>query len=346
MKSIVLPAGTEHVLFGDLAHLIADALWPDAGANDDRMTYACAQIRFDGELARAVKCGALPVKDPLTLGPHTFPIGDALNRAFVSVDDLREFVAGRGLSVSFQFSINEDGGSTTFRATQEEYDAMAAGKQAQRDERHKRGHYSMYEAAEVLAAANSIGGAEAFIKNRMRPAVESGALVLLDPIDGGPVMGRLCRPYDDWVTPKAINEWLAGAEFDYRWPVAGAATQAAPAQSPATPAPVGPDEIDFTMVATRTELIGAFGKFTEMNMTWFDNLTDTPKLKAARKFTGLGGRNSAEPLFCPYEVMQWLADPKRKKKGKTLSVTTAWRLLKNNFPKVYNQYSIGDPNTD
>jgi hypothetical protein len=105
------------------------------------------------------------------------------------------------------------------------------------------------------------------------------------------------------------------------------------------------DEIDFTMVATRKELIDAFGKFTDMNMTWFDNLTDTPKLKAARKFTGQGGRHSAEPLFCPYEVMQWLADPKRRK-GKPLSNQTAWRLLKGNFSKVYNQYSIGDPNSD
>ena len=228
MKSIVLPAGTEHVLFGELAYLIADALWPDAGPNDEHFRHGAACGNLDGELARAVKSGALPVKDPLTLGPHTFPIGAALKRALVTVDDLREFVAGRSLSVLFQFTINEDGGSTTFSATQEEYDAMAAGKQAQRDERHKRGHYSMYEAAEVLAAANSIGGAEAFFKNRMRPAAESGALVLLDPIDGGPVTGRLCRPYDDWVTPKAINEWLAGAGFAYRWPVTPTATQAPP----------------------------------------------------------------------------------------------------------------------
>jgi hypothetical protein len=82
-----------------------------------------------------------------------------------------------------------------------------------------------------------------------------------------------------------------------------------------------------------------------MDKSWFINLTDTPKLKAARKFTGQGGRHSAEPLFCPYEVMQWLADPKQKK-GKPLRDTTAWRLLKSHFPKVYNQYSIGDPNAD
>lgn len=113
----------------------------------------------------------------------------------------------------------------------------------------------------------------------------------------------------------------------------------------ATPAPVVPNEIDFAMLATRTELIDAFGKFTNMDKTWFNNLTDSPKLIAARKYMGQSGRKSAEPLFCPYEVMQWLTDPKRRK-GKSLSEATAWRLLKSHFPKVYNQYSIGDPTAD
>jgi len=99
MKSIVLPAGTEHVQFGELAHLIADALWPDAGPDDDRMTYAGARINLDAELACAVDSGALPVKDPLTLGPHTYPVGNALRTARVTVDDLQRFVTDRGLSV-------------------------------------------------------------------------------------------------------------------------------------------------------------------------------------------------------------------------------------------------------
>lgn len=136
---------------------------------------------------------------------------------------------------------------------------------------------------------------------------------------------------------------LLGAEL-----AAFTASIAAPQQTAtdtATPAPVVPDEIDFTMVATRKELIDAFGPFTGMDKTWFDNLNTSPKLKAARKYTGQGGRHNAEPLFCPYEVMQWMADPKRKK-GKPLSDTTAWRLLKSHFPKVHNQYSIGDPNAD
>ena len=95
MKSIGLPADTEHVQFGDLSHLIADALWPDAGPDDDRMTYACARINLDGELARSVDSGALPVKDPITLGLHTYPVGNALQTARVTVGDLREFLAGR-----------------------------------------------------------------------------------------------------------------------------------------------------------------------------------------------------------------------------------------------------------
>ena len=128
---------------------------------------------------------------------------------------------------------------------------------------------------------------------------------------------------------------------------AAKARQPAPASdtNPAQNTSAAPDEIDFTMVATRKNLIDAFGKFTGMDITWFKNLNDTPKLKAARKFVGQGGRHSAEPLFCPYEVMQWLVDPKRRK-GKPLSDGTAWRLLRGNFEKVYNQYSIGDPNPD
>lgn len=99
MKSIVLPAITKHVQFGELAQLIADALWPDAGPDDDRMTYAFARINLDDELARAVDSGALPVKDPLTLGPHTYPVGNALETALVTVNDLQRFVSDRGLSV-------------------------------------------------------------------------------------------------------------------------------------------------------------------------------------------------------------------------------------------------------
>lgn len=100
---------------------------------------------------------------------------------------------------------------------------------------------------------------------------------------------------------------------------------------------------EFSMLATREQLIEAFGRFTGMDASWFSNLTDTPALLAARKVTGQGGRGHvAEPLFCPFTVMQWLADSKRRK-GRKLSAEKAWELLEKNFPKVYDTRSVADP---
>lgn len=156
----------------------------------------------------------------------------------------------------------------------------------------------MYEAAEVLAAANSIGGAEAFLKIRMRPAVESGALVLLDPIDGGPVTGRLCRPYDDWVTPKAINEWLAGAEFDYRWPVAGAATQAAPVVTDGA-------SDDAEQGLTTSEIAYAFDGVSGWTAErWTKNLSATRMGWAAPALIGLGEQGGASSVWRPLTLAQ------------------------------------------
>lgn len=91
-KVLHLPSGTSHVEYGDLAHIIADALWPDQGDADDRWHYAGARVNLDDELAEAVKLGDLAVLDPLTLGPHRLPVGAALRGAKVAVEDLREWL--------------------------------------------------------------------------------------------------------------------------------------------------------------------------------------------------------------------------------------------------------------
>jgi hypothetical protein len=116
------------------------------------------------------------------------------------------------------------------------------------------------------------------------------------------------------------------------------AMQVAPAKVHVTAA-----QVDVSLLATRSELIGAFGKFTDMDASWFDNLKDTPALLRARKVVGLGGRNSTEPLFCPYEVMQWLIGPRRKK-SRPMNMETGWRMLKHHFPAAYTPRSSYDPN--
>lgn len=99
MKTIYLAADTFHVPFKDLAHLIADAQYPETGPNDGRLIFYICRSELESELKQAVKNGILPVKSPLTFGPHTFPVGNALLSAVVTVDDLRKYVAERGLSV-------------------------------------------------------------------------------------------------------------------------------------------------------------------------------------------------------------------------------------------------------
>jgi hypothetical protein len=105
--------------------------------------------------------------------------------------------------------------------------------------------------------------------------------------------------------------------------------------------------IDTSMLATRAQLIAAFGTFSGMNIAWFKNLKDVPALLDARKVDGRGQRGrSVEPLFCPMEVMNWLMDPKRKKGRKFHSDEKPWELLERHFPMLYSKHSAGDPRQD
>lgn len=116
-----------------------------------------------------------------------------------------------------------------------------------------------------------------------------------------------------------------------------------PGGSPAVGSANHAPACDFAMLASREQLIGAFGNFTGMDATWFRNLKDAPALRAARKVTGQGRRGHTEvPWFCPFEVMQWLVSPNRRK-GRKLGAEKAWELLERNFPRVYSVRSVGDP---
>lgn len=105
-------------------------------------------------------------------------------------------------------------------------------------------------------------------------------------------------------------------------------------------------EEDDSALATREQLIAAFGAFTGMDAAWFDNLKDTPALLKARRVKGRGQRHSIEPLFCPMTVMLWLASKKRKKGRLFQSEGKPWELLERHFPAVYAKNSHGDPRED
>lgn len=113
------------------------------------------------------------------------------------------------------------------------------------------------------------------------------------------------------------------------------------------PAPTEPSELpDLSLLAPPDQLVAVFGRHTGMDASWFDKLGDKPQLMKARKVAGQGGRGHTRvPFYCPFEVMRWLIDPKRKK-GRPMTATTGWRLFKADFPKVYAIHAELDPNAD
>jgi hypothetical protein len=202
--------------------------------------------------------------------------------------------------------------------------------------RQSEGFFTLDEAAQIFVD----GGRQSTVKaaiNLLREARIAGV---------GPTNSRYItrdsnrRPIHDinrhasvgtLVNVADINAYLTENNFGFTFPEA-------------EHVPVLPSSgIDYTVLASRTQLISVFGIFTGMDKKWFKNLNDTPKLKAACKVNGQSKKGqTTEPCFCPIEVMRWLIDPKRKK-GKPLSVAKGWQLLQQNFEKVYNQNSIDEP---
>jgi hypothetical protein len=205
-------------------------------------------------------------------------------------------------------------------------------------ERQGKELFTLDEAAQVLADSLVGVSSRAMLKD-MRDAHKGGSLIIRDP---GKKMPRAQSgkviDLTDLVKISDVDAWFESQGSDERFPKAQQPlNDIAPSQISLSVATT-----DYSKLATRQQLINAFAAFTGMDMTWFNNLKDIPKLKAARKVVGQGQRGQkVEPCFCPYEVMQWLTDPKRKK-GRPLSSNKGWQILENNFASVYNHYSIGD----
>lgn len=85
--------------FGDLAHLLADAMFPEVGPEDDRSGFGFSMVNWENVLADGVREGGLRVLDPLTLTPHTFPRGQALERAVVLPQALEDWLRSIGAGV-------------------------------------------------------------------------------------------------------------------------------------------------------------------------------------------------------------------------------------------------------
>ncbi len=235
-----------------------------------------------------------------------------------------------------QVSINFSGHISTRQMSFPEFYAEFE----ERVSRWRRGRYTLVEAAQVIANQHPDLDAK-LLSEQMDAAIHAGKLSYrLNNIRVDPGFIPQQNLWHRDLFQEDVNAWLSveaigdDVRLDFPYPDA--------------PAPAGrqkaePDDVDYAVLATREQLIAAFGAFTGMSKEWFKNLDDTPALKAARKVTGRGQRGkTVEPLFCPFEVMLWLVSPKRKK-GRSLGEAKGWDLLERNFPKAYAPRASADP---
>ena len=100
-------------------------------------------------------------------------------------------------------------------------------------------------------------------------------------------------------------------------------------------------KLDYSLLATPTELLDAFEKWG-LRAAWFAELDSHKWLLEAQRKKGQGQRgNVIPPLFCPFAVMNGLIGKVRK--ANRLQPDTAWRTLEHKFPKVHATFESHDP---
>ena len=174
------------VRFADLAHMMAKAMHP---SEDVVMDYAAARINLEKELLQAVRDGLLRVRNRAGLGLHTFPHGDALQRAVLIPDtDLEPFLNARGIELRL-----------TPHGSGPEYWTLENA------------------AAAMQEQLNWHDGKRAEFQDQLQAAAQGGHLAILDPRTCLPIDSPKARTYWELVTPAGVNAWLEKLTAPYRW---------------------------------------------------------------------------------------------------------------------------------
>lgn len=85
---LTLPANTNFLCVGEIPALTAKAIHPES---ENYLAREGCQINHEAALDRAIKAGMVTPRNPLSYEQHTFPFGDALRRAVISLDDFKRF---------------------------------------------------------------------------------------------------------------------------------------------------------------------------------------------------------------------------------------------------------------
>jgi hypothetical protein len=99
--NLPLSANTKFLRVGEIPTLTAKAIHPESDNDSEAQGFARAgcQINHEEALGKAIKAGMVTPLNPLSYEQHTFPFGDALRSAIISLDDFKRFAASLQIEV-------------------------------------------------------------------------------------------------------------------------------------------------------------------------------------------------------------------------------------------------------
>ena len=186
-------------------------------------------------------------------------------------------------------------------------------------------------------------------------ALEMQSMVLFRPN----ASAASCAFFHDWYRDENGNDGAFSSNFDaqefsrdelHRWLSfhgIGSAYQFKKVETSTEDDTSKQQPIDIKLLATPEELLKAF-RVWGLKKTWFNCLGNHDWLLEARVRVGVGGNNSKAPLFCPLRVMIGLTTRTKPRKGSQprTSLEKGWKLLKINFPLVYQANAHLAPDDD
>lgn len=138
---------------------------------------------------------------------------------------------------------------------------------------------------------------------------------------------------------KELHRWLSfhGIETAYPFLKTDISSVAKPTNLP---------PLDTTVLATPDRLLSAFKQWG-LKESWFNAPSNQSWLLSARKQIGIGGNSPKPPLYCPFEVMQGLANRTKPRYGAVrITEVKGWQILKSQFTSTYAKFEHLDPNRD
>lgn len=249
------------VRFSELAYMMAKAMHP---GDHELMSYAAAHINLETELKQAVRDGVLTVRNAAGMGRHTFPHGDALQRAVLIPSlDLEPFLNARGI----ELRLTPHGSGPRY--------------------------WTLENAAIALQAQEGWhDGTRATFQDELQEAAQRREVVIRDPQTCLPVKSKLVRTFWELVTPADVNAWLEKQAAPYRWKVD-------PSETEPEPAPVVADSASNAPVdgITTAQVAAIFDAMPFTAENWPKRLSDAKWLKPAQ--VALGAAGGATSLWCP-----------------------------------------------